>query len=56
MNNLLTLIPYASYKYHVMAMGEGEREGVVYSRAPCDRPMSILKSPSRGNKVKTCSA
>lgn len=28
MNNLLTLIPYASYKYHVMAMSEGEREGL----------------------------
>lgn len=55
MNYLCTLIPYASYKYHIMAMTERERETVkervVYLTAPCDHPISVFKSPDRSNTV-----
>lgn len=47
MNNLQTLIPYASYKYHIMAV----RESLVYSTVPCDPPISIPKAPDRSNTV-----
>lgn len=52
MNNLSTLIPYASYKYPVMAIRKGG--GVVYSRAPCDHTISLLPSPYRSIKVPSC--